>query len=450
MNFDKKPQIFLAHASEDKDTVRKLYAQLSDHGFFPWIDELDIIPGQNWRIEIPNAINSCKIVLACLSKNSIKKQGYIQEEFRLALHAYAQKPPGSISLIPVRLDNSEMPDIQLPQLGVSFRDIQWLDLWKEQGFELLTKAILNGLCKKNSKNNIQKNQKKGGNVTNNCAKLIDPSTNIEFVWVPEGSLFMGQSDHEKKMICKEIDNHEYGKLFSDELPCHEVFIDGFWIGKYEITVDQFRDFIELSGYKTSAEIAGFSHVKIDECWKEKENQNWINSGLSQQKDHPVVNVSWNDAKAMAKWLSDNTGHTFRLPTEAEWEKACRAGTTSLYNFGDQINADQANYNGMYNLILGHSGIYRETTTPVGLFNPNSYGVYDMHGNVFEWCEDIFSCHAYINHQTQNPKYYDSGLGHVIRGGSWNTSPYLLRSSARNFNTTDHCRYDLGFRIVRML
>src|SRR3954466_15771336 len=109
-------KVFLAHASEDKDEIRRLYARLVRQDFKPWLDEIDIIPGQNWRMEIPRAIRESDVFLACLSRTSVAKQGYVQREFRLALNSYAEKPPGTIFLIPVKLDDCEIPDLQFPEL----------------------------------------------------------------------------------------------------------------------------------------------------------------------------------------------------------------------------------------------------------------------------------------------------------------------------------------------
>src|ERR1035437_2160973 len=137
----RKPQVFLAHAAEDKKSVRDLYKRLAAHGLQPWLDEADLLPGQAWQTEIAQAINQSDAVLACLSRNSVNKKGYVQKEFRLALSAYAAKPPGTIYLIPVKLDETETPDISIPELGVSLRDIQWLDLSAPGGFGRLVEAI---------------------------------------------------------------------------------------------------------------------------------------------------------------------------------------------------------------------------------------------------------------------------------------------------------------------
>jgi hypothetical protein len=135
------PKIFLAHAREDKAQVRKLYADLTARGLDPWLDEVDLVAGQIWKEEIPKAIHQAGIFLACLSSRSAGKVGYVQNEFRLALSAFGERPPGSIYLIPVRLDECDVPDLQIPDRGLSLQDIQWVDLWEEGGFDRLVKAI---------------------------------------------------------------------------------------------------------------------------------------------------------------------------------------------------------------------------------------------------------------------------------------------------------------------
>lgn len=137
----KPVKVFLAHAFEDKEQVREIYRKLKEAGLAPWLDEIDLIPGQNWQAEIPKAIRQSDIFVACLSKPSVKKQGYIQKEYRLALNIYAEKPAGSIYLIPLKLDDCEVPDLQIPQLGVNLRDIHWLDYWRPNGFDQLLRAI---------------------------------------------------------------------------------------------------------------------------------------------------------------------------------------------------------------------------------------------------------------------------------------------------------------------
>jgi len=134
-------KIFLAHASEDKPLVRQLHADLRRHGLDPWLDEIDLMPGQNWKIEIERAIADAAIFLACLSQRSVGKKGYVQHEFRSALVAYAHRPPDSIYLIPVRLDGCEMPDLRIPDLGLSLTDYHWVDLFEPDGLNRLVETI---------------------------------------------------------------------------------------------------------------------------------------------------------------------------------------------------------------------------------------------------------------------------------------------------------------------
>ena len=134
-------KIFLAHAKEDEALVTDLYYRLKEKGYEPWLDKEDLLPGQVWRAEIPKAIRSSQIVVACLSNRSVRKQGYVQDEFRMALKTYASKPPGSIYMIPVRLDDCVIPEIRQEEYGLNLRDIQWLNFFELDGFDKLITAL---------------------------------------------------------------------------------------------------------------------------------------------------------------------------------------------------------------------------------------------------------------------------------------------------------------------
>jgi hypothetical protein len=134
-------RIFLAHASEDIVAVVELYERLRQQGYKPWLDKKDLLPGQNWRVEIPKAIEKSDVFLACLSQKSIAKNGYVQREFRMALNNCADKPPGGIYLIPLRLDDCEISDLRQEEYGINLRDYQWLDYWESDGFEKLVRSI---------------------------------------------------------------------------------------------------------------------------------------------------------------------------------------------------------------------------------------------------------------------------------------------------------------------
>jgi TIR domain len=134
-------KIFLAHASEDKALVRDLHSRLLLHGFKPWLDEVDILPGEEWRIEIPEAIRKSDIFIACLSQQSVQKKGYVQREFRLALETCAERTSGVIFLIPLKFNDCEIPDLELSTLSIKLSNFQSVDFWKDDGFDRLLLSL---------------------------------------------------------------------------------------------------------------------------------------------------------------------------------------------------------------------------------------------------------------------------------------------------------------------
>ena len=166
-------------------------------------------------------------------------------------------------------------------------------------------------------------------------------------------------------------------------------------------------------------------------------------------DKPVVGVSWDQAVAFCEAVSKLTeGYRVRLPSEAEWEYACRAGTETAFYFGDRLTPDQANFDGNYTYNGSTKGEYREVTTAVGQFPANAWGLYDMHGNVWEWCQDDWH-ENYINAPADgsaSTEQYTRTTARIVRGGSWIDLPWLCRSASRNWLTLDS-RFDhFGFRV----
>ena len=224
--------------------------------------------------------------------------------------------------------------------------------------------------------------------------------------------------------------------FKDEHPQHRVRITKpFYLGTYHVTRGQFRQFVADTHYKTDREkgearrALGWNPNKNK--WELQENDSWRKPRFEQRDEHPVVYVGWNDAVAFCKWLSKKEGKTYRLPTEAEWEYACRAGTTTRYYSGDdpetlaQVGnvadaALKAKFPEAKYTIKANDGYV--FTAPVGKFKPNAFGLYDMHGNAFQWCADWYGEDYYGKSPADDPTGPDSGYFRVLRGGSCNFTP----------------------------
>ncbi len=245
----------------------------------------------------------------------------------------------------------------------------------------------------------------------------EPKTGMVFVWIPKGCFQMGSDigrDHEK--------------------PVHEVCLDGFWMGKYEVTNKEFRQFMP-------------SHS----------SKNFKGADLNQDSQ-PAAYLTWKDAKAYVAWLSSGTGYQFSLPTEAQWEYAARAGGTARRYWGENLgnachyaNVHDRTSKAKYPNFTWASHACNDgyaANAPVGRFWPNKYGLFDMLGNVYEWCEDVYVSDAYSRHSRQNPVITSGGTDRVRRGGSWYNEPVDVSVSARDWRKTDQRFGSTGFRLVR--
>ena len=255
------------------------------------------------------------------------------------------------------------------------------------------------------------------------------------VVIPAGRFLMGSPEGEPER--------------RDDERQHEAQVVVFAIGKYAVTVGQFRRFVEARGYRTEAETGGGCYYWTGNEWKQDADKNWRNPGFPQTDNHPVVGVSWNDAMLYVDWLIDQTGQQYRLPTEAEWEYACRAGTATPFYFGETINTDQANYAGNVVYGKGRKGDYSQKTVEVGQFPANAWGLHDPHGNVLEWTASEYD-EKYGGAELCGVSDRDSGGPRVLRGGSWYGGPGGLRSSARFWNNPRDRGGDIGFRLARTL
>jgi len=267
-------------------------------------------------------------------------------------------------------------------------------------------------------------------------KTFTNSLGMKFAKIPSGSFMMGSGISASEAVSR------YGgkeKYYEREHPQHRVTISKpFYMQKMEVTVGQWRSFIQDTGYKTEAETGGGAYVWTGKKWEKKEGTYWDNPGFNQGDNNPVTCVSWNDVQEFIKWLNRKEGKEYRLPTEAEWEYGARAGSTTRFCYGN-------NKDGLaeYAWYWDNSG---KRTHSVGEKKPNSWGLYDMHGNVWEWLQDRYG--DYPSGAVTDPTGPSSGSNRVNRGGSWGNDAGNCRSANRVRNEPGNRDNNLGFRLSR--
>jgi formylglycine-generating enzyme required for sulfatase activity len=251
------------------------------------------------------------------------------------------------------------------------------------------------------------------------------------VLIPAGRFEMGSPEHERRIA---MDAGAQKNWLAREAPQHWVGIERpFALGRCPVTVGEWRAFARATG------------------WQGQGDVDWSAPGFPQTDAHPVVGVSWHDAQRYVAWLGERTGQRYRLPSEAEWEYACRAGTKTPFSCGDTISTGLANYDGNFTYNGGPRGEYRKGTTPAGMFPPNAWGLFDMHGNVWEWVQDVVHDN-YEGAPVDGSAWEDGGDAsrRILRGGSWLYNPRYLRSALRNGFSAVLSNDIVGFRVARDL
>jgi formylglycine-generating enzyme required for sulfatase activity len=315
------------------------------------------LPGQDWAREIPLAIRKSDFILIFLSRTSVAKRGYVQREMKLALDVWQELPEGTIHTIPVRIDECDVPE--------SFRRYHYANLFVPNGFDRIVRAIHAELAKR------------PGMTDTTLASSFTYSIGMEFVLIPAGTFMMGSPDADEE-------------AHDREKPAHRVTISQpFYLGKYPVTQAQWE--------------AVMSHNP---------------SHFQGNSNRPVECVSWDDVQGFLRKLTEREGEQdYRLPSEAEWEYACRAGTeTSRYH--PDINA-----------IAWYIGNSNTQPQSVGQKLPNAWGLYDMLGNVYEWCHD--GQRTYMAAAAIDPMGgTEAGADRVIRGGGWHYPARDVRAASR--------------------
>ncbi len=273
----------------------------------------------------------------------------------------------------------------------------------------------------------------------------EPMTGMEFVKIPGGCFQMGNPDYLQEMV-------------EDEGPVHEVCLDDFYMGRYEVTVGEFSRFVEATGYFTETRKQKSCYlVTPGRGWVRGRTKDWQNHNFIQGKNEPVVCLTVNDARAFGDWLSlQDDGRDYRLPTEAEWEYAARAGTDTD-RYWDNENEDACSYANLHDQSSQRINRFKWSehdcddgygrTAPVGSFKPNGFGLYDMLGNVWELTQDWYGEDYYSKSSRNNPKGPDDGKRFVIRGGAWSNDADHVRAFYRSKVKMPYTYDYIGFRLV---
>ena len=525
----KRPlKVFLCHASTDKPKVRELYRYLKRRGINPWFDEEHLVGGQDWQVEIPKALGTSDAIIICLTKNSIDKEGYVQNEIKFALDKALSMPEGRIFLIPVKFEECEVP--------FSLSRYQWVDLTVESGYAKMMKALkfrasqlerstvevskkdveeenptrekkereavehaererkekkirefsASQASEKAKRTNEEKEVKSvpvkpktGGQIaywfggvvvlalgivflstlnnppsteqptpentqTPKIATLvedtIEPSVTatpkstsipantltptplpteiadakgVSMVLVPAGEFTMGSNNG-----------------LSNEQPVHQVYLDEFYIDKFEVSNGHYKDCVNAN----VCQLPIFTNSLTRPDY-------FLNS---EYDNYPVIFVNWNMANDYCSWRGA------KLPTEAQWEKAARGIDGRKYPWGNVFDETKGNI-----CDVGCPEDFADKslddgyidTSPIGSYESGKspYGVYDMAGNVWEWVADWYSDNYYKNSSLFNPLGSTLGESRVLRGSAWNYFYDYARSSARYWNLPLNSYSTVGFR-----
>ncbi len=399
MTTNRPLKVFLCHSSNDKPAVRELYQKLRAEPWIqPWLDEEELLGGQDFDLEINKATHNADAIIICLSKISVKKEGYVNKEIRRALDIAQEKPEGVIYVIPLRLDNC-IPSFE------QLKKLQWVDYFSPNAHEKLLKSLqarADSLGLKFEFNTPREKEKTAAITSNATEKYLEDfhrkyarplseyktekitiSTGMEFMHIHAGEFLMGSN------------TGEY-----NEKPEHIIDIPyDYWMARYPVTNAQYNQF-KKKDFDKGKEI------------------------------HPAVEVNWNDAMEYCKWLNQLTkaelplGSVLRLPTEAEWEKAARGTDGRKYPWGNTFNKNRCN---SYSFKSANM-----LTTPVWLYSPKGdspYGCADMSGNFGEWTHSIFKKYPYDFHDGRENED-DFKATHIVRGGYANSKPKDVRCAKR--------------------
>jgi formylglycine-generating enzyme required for sulfatase activity len=382
--------LFISYARKDVEFAQKLNADLQRHGVATWIDELGIRGGEDWPDRIATAIEGCKAMLIILSPHSVASR-WVQREL-----AFADQKDKRV--LPLLYKPCRLP----AWFELRFGNVQRAD-FSRGGYETNLAELLASI-----------QQVLGLTVATPAPDVLTITSpiHLELVRVPVGEFLMGSDPAKDK------------RAQDEEQPQHRVYVSEFYIGRYPVTNEQYAAFVKATQHE------------VPEHWEGGEIP-------SSKENHPVVYVSWHDAVAFCQWLSQETDRTFRLPTEAEWEKAARGADGRIYPWGNEWDETKLNS--------------REAgpgdTTPVGQYSPDGdspYGTADMSGNVWEWCADGYDEEEYqrrAKSTVRDPQGPKEGTSRVLRGGAFLSDRRRVRCAYRDWGNPYNRWDSSGFRVV---
>jgi formylglycine-generating enzyme required for sulfatase activity len=416
--------------ASDQRVADQICRRLESEGIRCWIAPRDILPGDSWLDSMIDAVKQCQIFILVFSANTYRSQ-WVKDEITLALNR-------NIKIIPFRIENiSPQGTLEILQARCHWIDAHTPPL--EKHLDRLTQAVRTHLDRAGKKQShpeetqtkkspsaekaepAKKENQRGippdlkaveakadvkviKNINGEDLYEADFGSGIIMVYIPPGKFTMGSNDYD------------------NEKPPHDVYLDGCWLGKTEVTFDQYDRFCEETNRNKPS----------DEGWG--------------RGKRPVINVSWDDANEYCKWLSRKKGLAFKLPSEAQWEKAARGSDGRQYPWGNH----DPYYNGKYYANYWSDKDGFEYTAPVGSYphGASPYGLLDMAGNVWEWCMDWYDGKYYKNSPPRNPTGPSKGSYRVVRGGGWLDFAVFIRCAGRYYGTPSLRGLDLGVRLCQ--
>lgn len=442
--------VFLSYRKRDRHHVQRVAAALEAAGLTTWWDDR-IDPVEKWESEIWKALKRSKAVLVLWTPAAIES-AFVREE--------AKRGAQRKRLVQGMFEPCEIPDEFIGRKsGQQYYDVVgWRPGFDHDGWTKLLERVKTQCARRQgwfgagTRSRADARHWRNGALRADAVGAApiagtvfsDREEDPQLVVVPAGSFVMGSPPDEEG-------RYRDGR----EDPQREVSIGTpIAVGRFPITVEEFAKFVAATGHQTSGVRTHWDGEKWNEArtlWGEDAQAgSWRKNPARQTERHPVILVSWDDAVSYCTWLSSVTNKKYRLLTEAEWEYCCRSGGSGPFYFGTTLTTLQANFNGAHSYGGKRGGRNRESTVEVDALPPNDWGLYQMHGNVWEWVADKFT-QGYAEAPTDGSMNTSGDNDYrCMRGGSWTDPPKHLRSACRGWAEPDLRSYSVGFRVARDL